>query len=154
MKGLTSIHGVEKSIAGDLWHIGIKKVDDLKGRDPVELYDLSNRFAGKKQDRCHLYVFRMLDRPPFQMKKKAGTVMVTSGNMSGRGAGWELHIASHTLNITIGSIVDRPVNIDGTPESREHLYLTVSPDHDIVDGAPAALFPRHLKKMPESGETR
>ena len=98
-------------------------------------------------------VFRILDRSPFQMKKRAGTVMVTSGNMVGRGAGWGLPIASHTLNITIGSIVDRMVEINGSPVSREHLCLTVSFDHDIVDGAPAARFVRQLKKMIESGKT-
>ena len=58
MKNLTIIPGVGKSIASDLRHIGIKKVDDLKGQDPEELYRLSNSFAGKKQDRCLLYVFR------------------------------------------------------------------------------------------------
>lgn len=98
-------------------------------------------------------VFRILDRSPFQMKKRAGTVMVTSGNMVGRGAGWGLPIASHTLNITIGSIVDRMVDINGKHESREHLCLTVSFDHDIVDGAPAARFVRQLKKTIESGKT-
>ncbi|MCF8223717.1 MAG: 2-oxo acid dehydrogenase subunit E2 [Bacteroidales bacterium] len=96
-------------------------------------------------------VFRLLDRSPGQMKKRAGTVMVTSGNMVGRGAGWGLPIASHTLNITIGSIVDRLVNIEGSPEAREHLCLTISFDHDIVDGAPAARFTRQLKKIIESG---
>lgn len=58
MKTLTKIPGVGKSIAGNLWHIGIKKVEDLKGQDPEELYELSNRFAGETQDRCLLYVFR------------------------------------------------------------------------------------------------
>jgi len=58
MKDLTIIPGVGKSIASDLWHIGIRKVEDLKGQDPEELYELSNRFAGSTQDRCLLYVFR------------------------------------------------------------------------------------------------
>ncbi len=58
MKNLTVIPGVGKSIACDLWRIGIKKIDDLKGQDPEELYELSNRFAGKTQDRCLLYVYR------------------------------------------------------------------------------------------------
>jgi len=57
MKTLTIIPGVGKSIASDLWHIGIKKVEDLKGQDPEELYELSNRFAAKTQDRFLLYVF-------------------------------------------------------------------------------------------------
>jgi nucleotidyltransferase/DNA polymerase involved in DNA repair len=58
IKELTTIPGVGKSIANDLWNIGIQKISDLKGKDPDVLYDLSNRFAGTVQDRCLLYVFR------------------------------------------------------------------------------------------------
>jgi hypothetical protein len=58
LKELTKIPGVGKSIANDLWNIGIQKVSDLNGHDPDILYDLSNRFAGTVQDRCLLYVFR------------------------------------------------------------------------------------------------
>ena len=55
---LTCIPGVGKSISKDLYDIGIRKVSDLKGKDPEWLYDRSNKFAGVVQDRCLLYVFR------------------------------------------------------------------------------------------------
>ena len=58
IKGLTVIPGVGKSIAQDLWNIGIKRVEDLKGKSPEQLYDASNKFAGVVQDKCLLYVFR------------------------------------------------------------------------------------------------
>jgi hypothetical protein len=58
IKALTIIPGVGKSIANDLWRIGIHEVSDLAGKDPEVLYDLSNKFAGTVQDRCLLYVFR------------------------------------------------------------------------------------------------
>lgn len=58
IKNLTVIPGVGKSIATDLYRIGIRKVDDLKGKAPQQLYELSNKFAGCVQDRCLLYVFR------------------------------------------------------------------------------------------------
>jgi hypothetical protein len=58
LKELIEIPGVGKSIAGNLWDIGIHNVSDLKNQDPSELYDLSNKFAGITQDRCLLYVFR------------------------------------------------------------------------------------------------
>ncbi|MEJ1241138.1 helix-hairpin-helix domain-containing protein [Chryseolinea sp. T2] len=58
VKDLMTIPGVGKSIATDLWNIGITKVEDLKKQDPDSLFDLSNRFAGVVQDRCLLYVFR------------------------------------------------------------------------------------------------
>jgi hypothetical protein len=55
---LTAIPGVGKSIADDLTDIGIYCIDDLKGKDPEELYRRSNRLVGRVQDRCLLYVFR------------------------------------------------------------------------------------------------
>lgn len=58
IKALMQIPGVGKSIANDLWNIGIRKVSDLKKKDPQHLYDLSNRYAGATQDKCLLYVFR------------------------------------------------------------------------------------------------
>lgn len=58
IKALTTIPGVGKSIATDLYNIGIRHIDDLKGKDPQVLFDNSNQFAGCIQDRCLLYVFR------------------------------------------------------------------------------------------------
>lgn len=58
LKELQQIPGVGISIANDLWNIGIHSVAALKGRDPQQLYDESNKFAGMVQDRCLLYVFR------------------------------------------------------------------------------------------------
>ena len=40
---------------------------------------------------------------------------------------------------------------EGDLEAHEHLCLTLSFDHDIVDGAPAARFAQHLKELLESG---
>jgi hypothetical protein len=57
-QSLTDIPGVGTSIANNLRDIGIHRIDDLKGIDPRELYELSNKYAGKTQDRCLLYVFR------------------------------------------------------------------------------------------------
>ena len=55
---LTAIPGVGKSIAGDLRNIGIQSVNDLKGKNPEALYELSNKYSGVVQDKCLLYVFR------------------------------------------------------------------------------------------------
>ena len=58
IKELSTIPGVGKSIAKDLWNIGIKKISDLIGKNPEKLFDLSNKYAGAVQDKCLLYVFR------------------------------------------------------------------------------------------------
>ncbi|MCX6353138.1 MAG: pathogenicity locus [Bacteroidetes bacterium] len=58
IKELCQIPGVGKSIANDLWNIGIYGIKDLVGKDPAVLYNQSNLFAGCVQDRCLLYVFK------------------------------------------------------------------------------------------------
>ncbi len=57
LKELKIIPGVGKSIANDLYSIGIRSVAGLRGKDPEKLYQHSNRLAGVVQDRCLLYVF-------------------------------------------------------------------------------------------------
>ena len=58
LKELQIIPGVGKSIANDLYNIGIRKVSDLRRKNPEKLYQLSNQLVGTTQDRCLLYVFR------------------------------------------------------------------------------------------------
>ena len=41
--------------------------------------------------------------------------------------------------------------IDGRIEEREYVCLTLTLDHDVIDGAPAARFVRRLTELIESG---
>ncbi|HTQ66383.1 MAG TPA: helix-hairpin-helix domain-containing protein [Puia sp.] len=58
LKELQVIPGIGKSIAFDLYKLGIRKISDLKVRNPELLYHQSNYLAGVKQDPCLLYTFR------------------------------------------------------------------------------------------------
>jgi hypothetical protein len=49
---------VGPSIARDLRRLGVRRVDDLRGRDPARLYDELESISGTHVDRCVLYVFR------------------------------------------------------------------------------------------------
>jgi pyruvate/2-oxoglutarate dehydrogenase complex dihydrolipoamide acyltransferase (E2) component len=53
--------------------------------------------------------------------------------------------------ITVGGIGEKPGVVDGHIAIREYLSLTVSFDHDIIDGAPAARFTQQLIDLIESG---
>ncbi len=55
---LRRIPGVGPSIADDLWRLGIRRIPDLRGRDPEELYGRFCALVGGPVDRCLLYVFR------------------------------------------------------------------------------------------------
>lgn len=90
-------------------------------------------------------------RNPHWLRRMGGTVIVTSVGMFGRGGGWGISfLPMHTLGLTIGGIAEKPGVIDGRIEVREFLDLTISLDHDIVDGAPAARFCQQLKQLIES----
>lgn len=98
------------------------------------------------------WFWRALERRPRLRKRVAGTVSVTAVGMFGRGAGWGIPISDYTLVLTVGGIAERPAfAADGSLERREYLSLTVSVDHDVVDGAPAARFIQRLKELIESG---
>jgi hypothetical protein len=86
------------------------------------------------------------------MMKRYGAVSVTAVGMFGNKALWFLPLGGATVLVTVGSIVERPVVGQGGMEVREHLCLTVSFDHDITDGAPAARFVRRLSELISSGE--
>ncbi|HEU4708147.1 MAG TPA: 2-oxo acid dehydrogenase subunit E2 [Methylophilaceae bacterium] len=89
---------------------------------------------------------------PRWLKARAGTVVVTSVGLFGQGAGWGLtFLPFHTLGLTIGGIAEKPGVVEGRIAIREYLSLTLSFDHDIVDGAPAARFTQQLKELLEQG---
>ena len=89
---------------------------------------------------------------PHWMKKYGGTVVVSAIGMFGRGGGWGLGIVPmHTLGLLVGGIAEKPGVIDGRIEIREYLDLTISVDHDVVDGAPTARFAKELIGLIEHG---
>lgn len=45
-------------MADDLWQLGFREPDELKGEDPEKLYQRLCILEGQKVDRCMLYVFR------------------------------------------------------------------------------------------------
>jgi hypothetical protein len=59
LKEFQIIPGIGKSIAQDLWDLEIRSIDDLKQKDPQDLYDKLCELHNAKIDRCILYVFRL-----------------------------------------------------------------------------------------------
>ena len=95
--------------------------------------------------------YRVLLKNPHWIKRSIGTVQVTAVGMFGHGGGWAITRPFYTLAVAVGGIAERPTLVDGRIEAREFLSITLSFDHDIVDGAPAARFTQRLKELLESG---
>jgi pyruvate/2-oxoglutarate dehydrogenase complex dihydrolipoamide acyltransferase (E2) component len=96
-------------------------------------------------------LFRIAARAPTIIKSFNGTVLVTSVGMFGSGAGWGVPLPGHSLTVTIGGIAPKPVLTDGNLQNREHLCLTVTFDHDIIDGGPAARFISRFAALVQQG---
>jgi len=88
---------------------------------------------------------------PHWWKKYGGTVVVTAIGMIGEVPGWGIPFGNHTLCFTLGGIKKKPGVVDGRIEIRDYLYLTMTMDHDIIDGAPAARFFDKLMNLIETG---
>lgn len=89
---------------------------------------------------------------PHWLKQITGTVVISSVGMFARGGGWGIgFLPFHTMGLTVGGISEKWVMMDGQPVPREYLCLTISFDHNIVDGAPAARFVSCFKELVESG---
>lgn len=71
--------------------------------------------------------------------------------MFSKEAVWFIPHGTATVLITVGSISQKVVEVNGQFETREHLCLTVSFDHDIVDGAPASRFMNQFVETIKSG---
>jgi recombinational DNA repair protein RecR len=57
-ESLDSVPGVGPKIAQKLRIIGVRKVSDLKDKNPEHLYNKLEQTMGTHVDRCVLYVFR------------------------------------------------------------------------------------------------
>lgn len=93
----------------------------------------------------------ILFKNPTLIKEYYGTVLLSSVGMFGTGSGWGIPVPNHTLQVTLGGIAQKPGVVAGRIEVREHLSVTISIDHDIVDGAPAARFTQRLRELIEGG---
>jgi pyruvate/2-oxoglutarate dehydrogenase complex dihydrolipoamide acyltransferase (E2) component len=100
------------------------------------------------------WLFRVLYgmRGPRVLKQYGGTVGTAAVGMFEGGAGWAIPIGHpQSLMMTVGGIGVKPGVVDGRIAIRDYLSLTISLDHEIIDGAPAARFIRRLKELIEGG---
>lgn len=57
-----------------------------------------------------------------------------------------------TLGVLVGGISQHPRVVDGSVVVREMMDLTVTVDHNVVDGAPAARFVEDLRRFMETAK--
>lgn len=98
-----------------------------------------------------MFFYGVVSKNPHWLKKSIGTVGLTAIGMFGSGGGWAITMPVYNLSIALGGIAERLVLVDEKIETHEYLSITVSFDHDVIDGAPASRFTQYLKDLIESG---
>lgn len=95
-----------------------------------------------------LMVFR---RNGLMKKKHFGTTSVTAIGMKGKITGGAIPMgASTSIFVVVGGITKKPGVINDEIAIREYLHLTITADHDIVDGGPLARFVERLTELIEN----
>lgn len=98
------------------------------------------------------FIIRQFSKNPFKLKKRFGTTYVTSVSGFTDVSGFIIPYfggQNRPLAFAIGNIVKKPGVINSEIKIREYLSLTISINHDLVDGAPAARFVNRLKQRIE-----
>lgn len=102
-----------------------------------------------------LRTFVRLASQNITMMDRFGAVGVTALGMfaNKNEALWLLPlVGGATVAVAVGGIVERPCIVEGQLESREHLCLTITANHEIVDGAPATRFLKSFSALLKSGD--
>ncbi len=95
-------------------------------------------------------MYALMARSP-RLRQLTGTVAVTAVGMFARGGGFAIApLTLMPLQIVVGGVSPRPRVVRGQIEVRDVLDLTVTIDHNVVDGAPAARFGAELREILES----
>ena len=127
----------------------IRKAQELKSN---QIGSLSNYSWIRFIPKMFLKLFVRIAENNINLAKQYGKVCVTAVGMFSKEAVWFVPHGSATVLLTVGSINQKVVKIENEFVEREHLCLTISFDHDIIDGAPAARFTNDLVKIIKSGD--
>lgn len=91
-------------------------------------------------------LFDYVLKNPKKKKKINGTVGVTAVGMYSGGSGYMINMTPHTTSCGVGGIDTYPRYVNGKLEPREMLNVTLSFDHDVVDGGIAARFSADIRE--------
>ena len=100
--------------------------------------------------RNQLFWRKALKDPVF-IAENMGTVALTSIGRFATSGGWAVPLGMQALTIAVGGISEKPGYVGDRIEKRDYLSLTVTLDHDVVDGAPATRFVSRLVELLEEG---
>lgn len=129
-----------------------KEITEAKQKQTNQLGSLSGKTWIRFIPGFLLTLFIRVADKNIRMGLMYGKIAVTAVGIYSKEPFWFIPHGTATVLATVGSISKKVIEIDDRFEAREHLCLTVSFDHNIVDGAPASRFMNQLIGTIKSGE--
>jgi pyruvate/2-oxoglutarate dehydrogenase complex dihydrolipoamide acyltransferase (E2) component len=112
----------------------------------LERFALSSPMILKK------LLVKIVRNRPLLKKKYMGTLGVTAVGMKGRVPGWIIPMGgTTTILIVVGGIMKKPRVLNDEIKIRDILHLTITIDHDLIDGGPLARFTDRFIELVEQG---
>jgi len=153
-KANTMVHIIrkanEKSVMGitnEIRSVQNKNVDG--STQLLEEMNFTERFVLGAPMFIKKFLLWYLRRNGLLRKKYMGTVGVSSVGTLGKFPGWVVPLGTPAIMIVVGGITKKPRVINDKIEIRECLAITVTVDHDMVDGGPLARFVDRLIELIE-----
>jgi pyruvate/2-oxoglutarate dehydrogenase complex dihydrolipoamide acyltransferase (E2) component len=143
--------GIKKAQEKTFYQIH-NEIREAKKKKTDKLGGLSDKTWIRFIPKFLLKTFVRIADKNIHMAKSYGKIAVTAVGMFSKEPVWFIPHGSATVLVTVGSVNKRIIEIDGQYISREHLCLTVSFDHAIVDGAPATRFINDFVEILKSGK--
>jgi len=96
------------------------------------------------------WTFNFLLGNPLRAQRMMGSIMFSNLSPFIDLSAWGIPLTMHPVNVLPGPIVKKPVVHNGEIAIRSILNLTISFDHDVVDGAQMSRFVNHLASLIEN----
>jgi pyruvate/2-oxoglutarate dehydrogenase complex dihydrolipoamide acyltransferase (E2) component len=85
-------------------------------------------------------------------KKYMGTIGVTAIGMKGHFPAWVVPLGGTvSALVVVGGITKKPGVINDKIQIRDYLHLTLTTDHDLIDGGPLVRFTERFIELVETG---
>lgn len=121
----------------------IREAQSKKVSEKEQLLDRNNKskYFNLLPKFLRRFIMGRIISNPFTIKKNGGLIIITSVGMFGDVPGWIGGFGGlTTMNLSVAGIRKYLTKIEGEIVERESLHLTISFDHDLIDGAPAVRF--------------
>jgi pyruvate/2-oxoglutarate dehydrogenase complex dihydrolipoamide acyltransferase (E2) component len=92
-------------------------------------------------------ILKHMTKNPWLKKQIFGTAGLSSIGMFTEGGGGAIPVTVHSITLIVGGIQKKPWVVDGEIKIRDLMTATISMDHDIVDGGPAARMVAEFRGM-------